>query len=183
MFLGGGADPMNLGYSATLPPVAAERTPDYAVLFQREFPKVVCTVYLVVRDHGRAEELAQEAFVQLLMHWKKVSGYDRPEAWVRRVAIRLAMRSSTRERLRSVLERRAVVEPPPGEGVDLSEALGQLSAPQRAAIVLHYYEDRPVDEVADILVCSVNTVKSHLHRGRNKLRVLLGECEGDLDES
>lgn len=105
---------MSLEFSTTLPPVAAERTPDYAVLFQREFPKVVRTVYLVVRDHGRAEELAQEAFVQLLMHWKKVSGYDRPEAWVRRVAIRLAIRSSTRERLRSVLERRAVVEPPPG---------------------------------------------------------------------
>ncbi len=160
-------------------PVAAEQFPGYSGFFRREFPKVVRTVYLVVRDLGRAEELSQEAFIQLLRHWRKVSSYERPEAWVRRVAIRLAVRSSRRERLRSVLERETSVAPG-GEAafVDLTEALRQLSMSQRAAIVLHYYEDRPIDEVADILGCSENTVKSHLHRGRNRLRVLLGEEQG-----
>ncbi len=162
-------------------PVELEPFPDYAGFFHREFPKVVRTVYLVVRDHGRAEELSQEAFIQLLRHWTKVSSYDRPEAWVRRVAIRLAARSAGRERLRSMLERVATVAPRTEEGgADLTEALRQLSISQRAAIVLHYYEDRSIEEVAEILGCSANTVKSHLHRGRKQAQGVVKGTGGRL---
>src|SRR6476469_3447199 len=66
---------------------------DYEGFFRREFAPTLRTVELMLRDHGRAEELTQDAFVQLLRHWAKVSRYERPDAWVRRVAIRLAVRS------------------------------------------------------------------------------------------
>jgi RNA polymerase sigma-70 factor (ECF subfamily) len=146
----------------------------YSAFFEREFPRVLRTVYLIARDLGRAEELSQEAFIQLFTHWKKVSTYERPEAWVRRVAIRLASRHARRERMRSILERQAVEPAYDAEApVDLFTALRLLSVNQRAAIVLHYYEDRPLEEVAEILDCSQNTVKSHLHRGRTSLRSLL----------
>jgi RNA polymerase sigma-70 factor (ECF subfamily) len=156
---------------------------EYAALFRREFPTVVRTVFLVVRDAGRAEELSQEAFIQLFRHWSKVSEYDRPEAWVRRVAIRLAVRSARRERLRSLLERQATPSVTHESGVDLTEALGRLPISQRAAIVLHYYEDRPIAEVAEMLGCSANTVKSHLHRGRNNLKLWLPDQNGDGDDA
>ena len=141
---------------------------------------MVRTVYLIVRDLGRAEELSQEAFIQLFTHWKKVSTYERPEAWVRTVAIRLSTRHARRERMRSVLERQTLVPAYDSETpVDLLQALRRLSLNQRAAIVLHYYEDRPIEEVAEILACSENTVKSHLHRGRSSLRVAPdGRLEG-----
>ncbi len=171
-----GREPQLSGASARLP---QERFADYEDFFRREFPRVVRTVYLVVRDVGRAEELSQEAFIQLFRHWTKVSGYERPDAWVRRVAIRLAVRNSRRDRLRWLLERETFPAPQAeGTSVELDQALEQLSTSQRAAVVLHYYEDRPVDEIADILDCSTNTVKSHLHRGRNRLKALLGEEEG-----
>lgn len=98
------------------------------------------------------------------------------------MAIRLATRQTHRERIRSVLERQTLqpsyeTETP----VDILEALRRLSVNQRAAIVLHYYEDRPVDEVAEILDCSQNTVKSHLHRGRSSLRSLLADQRGGHD--
>src|SRR3954469_18257840 len=57
--------------------------------------------------------------------------------------------------------------------LDLMKQIAQLPAGQRAAIVLHYLEDRPVAEVADVLQCSVATAKVHLHRGRKRLAVLL----------
>jgi hypothetical protein len=50
-------------------------------LFADEFPAVMRAVYLIVHDLGRAEDITQDAFVQLLRHWKKVSRYDRPGAW------------------------------------------------------------------------------------------------------
>jgi DNA-directed RNA polymerase specialized sigma24 family protein len=63
-------------------------------LFAEEFPAVMRSVYLIVHDLDRAEDITQDAFVQLLRHWKKVSRYDRPGAWVRRVAIRLAVQAA-----------------------------------------------------------------------------------------
>lgn len=156
------------------PATAPDPLVAYTAFFEREFPRVVRSVYLIVRDLGRAEEVSQEAFIQLFKHWKKVSTYERPEAWVRRVAIRLSIRNARRERLRAVLERQTVVPSyDPDTPVDLMQALHQLTLNQRAAIVLHYYDDRPVQEVAEILDCSENTVKSHLHRGRSTLRLLL----------
>lgn len=60
-----------------LPPTAARPIPapdimaGYPAFFEREYPRVVRSVYLITRDLGRAEDLSQEAFIQLLKHWKK----------------------------------------------------------------------------------------------------------------
>jgi RNA polymerase sigma-70 factor (ECF subfamily) len=66
---------------------------------------------LILHDRQRAEDITQDAFIQLYSHWR-VSRYERPGAWVRRVAIRLAVRHQNRERIRAVLDRNA--EPPAG---------------------------------------------------------------------
>ena len=55
----------------------------------------------------------------------------------------------------------------------------RLPAMQRAAVVLFYFEDRPVAEIADILGISDGSVKVHLHRARQRLMVLLGEEVGE----
>jgi RNA polymerase sigma-70 factor (ECF subfamily) len=149
---------------------------EYDLLFTVEFRAVMRTVYLMVRDLDRAEDITQDAFVQLLRHWKKVSRYDRPGAWVRRVAIRLAMDSLQRERLRAVVERK--FEPPSTPGpvdIDVLRAVGGLPPMQRAAVILHYLEDRPFAEIADILGCSESTARVHVHRARKHLAEVLGE--------
>src|SRR4051812_37803321 len=78
----------------------------FAWFFQAEYPSVVRTVALLLQDSGAAEDIAQEAFVRLHLHWSKVSGYDRPDAWVRRVALNLAATHARREGRRTGLERR-----------------------------------------------------------------------------
>jgi RNA polymerase sigma factor (sigma-70 family) len=149
---------------------------DYERFFRREFAPVLRTVELMLRDHGRAEELAQEAFVQLLRHWAKVSRYERPDAWVRRVAIRLAMRAIRRERLWQLVRGTLILaQPDRPSRYDVDGAIRRLPASQRAAIVLHYYEDRPTAEVAAILGCSESTARVHLHHARKRLAQLLGE--------
>ena len=118
---------------------------EFRWLFAAEYPTVVRTIYFVLQDRGRSEEIAQEAFVQLLRHWDKVSRYDFPEAWVRRVAIRLAVRDAKRERRLAMLPLHAADDasaPDPMMDVDLLNAIKRLPPQQRSVIVLFYYEDR-----------------------------------------
>jgi RNA polymerase sigma-70 factor (ECF subfamily) len=155
--------------------------PEYSWFFRDQYRAVLRAAYLILGDAGRAEEITQEAFVQLLVHWRKVSRYERPEAWVRRVAIRLAVRASRRDRLRTALEGQAQArgdaQRPPD--VDLADALGSLSVRQRACVLLFYVEDRPIAEVAQILGISEGSAKTHLHRARQRLATLLRE---EVDE-
>ena len=60
-----------------------ERETEFRELFAASYARVVGTVYLIVQDRARAEEITQDAFMQLLRHWRKVSGYEQPDAWVR----------------------------------------------------------------------------------------------------
>ncbi len=158
----------------------AEADLEYAWFFRAEFPMVLRTVFLILGDRGKAEDVTQEAFIQLLSHWKKISRYERPDAWVRRVAIRLAVKAQKRERMREVLERdTAGPSGPKTPDVDLANALQQLPLKQRTCVLLFYYEDRPIAEIVDILGISEGSVKVHLHRARERLAALLGE---EVDE-
>jgi RNA polymerase sigma-70 factor (ECF subfamily) len=149
---------------------------EYAWFFRTEFSTVLRTAFLILNDRGRAEDITQEAFIQLLSHWKKVSRYERPDAWVRRVAVRLAVRALKRDRLRAVLEQHETedrdLDVP---DVDLARAVQQLPAMQRSVLVLFYFEDRPIAEIVDLLGVSGGTVKVHLHRARQRLAAILGE--------
>jgi RNA polymerase sigma factor (sigma-70 family) len=149
--------------------------------FRAEFPAVVKTVWLVVHDRGRAEEITQDAFVQLLLRWPKVARYQRPDAWVRRVAIRMAVRALRRAALGRALEGEleAPTLPAPVD-VDLLAAVRRLPPAQRAAVVLFYFEDRPVAEIAQILGCAESTAKAHLFKARRRLAELLGEAVPDV---
>lgn len=152
--------------------------PDYSRFFYAEFAPVVRTVALIMRDPSRAEDIAQEAFLRLFLNWNKISQYENPAGWVRLVAIRLAMRALRRDRLWSLIKRQLVpAEPPRSSPYDLAGAISRLPDTQRAAIVLHYYEDRPMAEVATLLGCSEPTARVRVHRARRRLAELLGDAD------
>ena len=143
---------------------------------------VVRTAYLVLHDQAAAEDVAQEAFTQLLLNWSKIANYERPIAWVRRVAIRLAVRVARRERLRSTLL--GWLELPREErsaDLDLAAAIRSLPPRQRAVVALFYYEDRPLPEIAELLGCSHSTAKVHLFKARRKLAAVLGADHRSFD--
>jgi RNA polymerase sigma factor (sigma-70 family) len=152
---------------------------EFRWLFVAEYPAVVRTAFLILHDYARAEEIAQDAFVQLLRHWSRVSRYESPDAWVRRVAIRLAVRDAKREARRSLLIRRDARGPtaPASDAVDIDllAAIRTLPVQQRSVVVLFYFEDRPMDEIAGIVGCSISTGWVHLHRARKRLAALLAE--------
>lgn len=161
---------------------------DFDELFRREYSAVWRSVVLIVGDREVAQEVCQEAFAAAFSHWAKVSRYERPGAWVRRVAIRHAIRVASRDRKRERVAR-AVAEDRTSERRtddawnsdvhdELVAVLKQLSPNQRAAVVLHHLQDLTVSDVAADLGCSVSTASVHLHRGRSRLAELL-EKEAD----
>lgn len=155
----------------------AEDEAAYASFYLGHFAGVTRTAYLVVRDWAAAEDITQDAFVQLYVHWRKISRYEQPDAWVRCVAIRMARRFAKRERMRDVLSRRAQ-EPPPDASpadIDLQRVIAKLTPAQRAVVALFYFDDLSVAQVANALQCSESSVKVSLHRARRAMAQLLDD--------
>ena len=125
--------------------------------YRLEFPAMVALASTLV---GRsAEDVAQEAMIRAHDRWDTVSTYDNPGTWVRRVTINLAT-STLRRRATRIRKAGRLLEGIPTVtwetrfDDDLLEALASLSRNQKAAVVLHYLEDRPVSQIADILDCA-----------------------------
>ena len=149
---------------------------EFEWVFRSTYPSVLRTVFVVLHDHGRAEEVTQDAFLRLYERWRGIVGIDHPEAWVRKVAVRSAIKQAKRNRAQQVVT--SVDETGAGDqlpDVDLARAVASLPAQQRAAVALFYLEDRPVDEVAHLLGVSASTAKQHLHRARIRLAEVLAE--------
>lgn len=154
---------------AAAPPYA-----DYSAFYQAEFRPMVALAAAVSGRHEVAEDLAHEALTKAYRHWGRISQYDKPGAWLRRVTVNLALSSrkrfaaEIRAKLRIAAE--PTLGPPPERHHDVWHHVRSLAPKQRAAIALFYLEDLPVAEIAQILGCEPATAKVHLHQGRNALR-------------
>ncbi len=151
-----------------------DREPDALTqLYEGSYTRLVAVVSAVCQDRDSAEEAVQEAFVRLISRWGNVRHYDDPEAWVRVVALRLALnrRRKISNGFRAITRLGGPAEhpEPTADRVDLDRALASLPQEQRAVLVLHYYCDLPVDRVAADLDIPTGTVKSRLSRARAAL--------------
>ena len=152
----------------------------FAWFFTSEYPQVVRLLTVVMSDAADAEDVAQEAFVRLHRHWDRISRYDAPEAWVRRVALNRAFSWRRRELRRREEESRAPgwAVRTPGDGPQdeadrVLRAVRRLKPRDRALVGLYHLEDRPLGEVASVLGLSPNAAKVALHRARRRLAELL----------
>ncbi len=149
--------------------------------FIAHFHQVERSVAYVIGDREVAKEITQDSFVKLLQHWEKVSRYERPDLWVRRVALRDAQRERRRGWRRTTVEAStspSAVTPTDSPRAEVLDAVAELAPKQRAVVVLFYFEDRPMDEIASILGCSVSTGWSQLHNARKRLAGMLREEVG-----
>ena len=133
-------------------------------------------------DHHRAEDAVQEALARCLRNWATVARAANPRAYVFR-AVANEVRSLYRKRWhREVLvldERRDAwdvgsdarnIDDGIADFDELRRAMARLTLTQRTALVLRYYIGASDEEAAEILGCSVNTVRSHIRRGLIRMR-------------
>lgn len=153
-------------------------------LFDRYWTLAWRSAYAVTADHGLADDAAQEAIQKA---FGALHGYDetRPFGpWLKRIAINRAIDQLRRRRRLEVLHDEEAtfhswtVSETPDEDLRLwavADAVAALGAGKRVVVVLHYWLDLPIEEIAGVLGLPVGTVASRLSRARAELRGVLEE--------
>lgn len=155
---------------------------DFDELYQVDFASIALVAGTTAGDRTAGEDIAQEAFARAHRRWDEVAILDRPGAWVRRVAINLALDrrrrlgAEARALLRIGTRRNDVHAADDRHGdSQVWQAVDALPPRQRAVIALHYHDDLSVADIADALGCSVSAATSNLHKARTRLATLLGD--------
>lgn len=134
--------------------------------------------HVLTGDRHAAEDLLQSSLVRAAAHWGRI--HTAPEAYVRKIMYREQV---TRWRLRARRPETPMAQLPDVTGLDpdssaearvvLQAALRALPARKRAVLVLRYLEDLPESQVAELLGCSVGTVRSQTYKALAQLRSVL----------
>lgn len=148
---------------------------DFATFYDAHHSTLVGSLVLYTGDRELAADLAQESMARAFRDWKKVSRLGSPLGWLHRVAFNLA-NSTFRRRL---LERRSRSrggsddthhDRDVGAAMAVREAVSSLPTRQKTALVLRYFADLSVTEVADAMGCAEGTVRALTSQGLQALR-------------
>jgi RNA polymerase sigma-70 factor (sigma-E family) len=145
-------------------------------LCDRHYQRVVKTAYLITGDRQEALDITQEAYTRAFARWRQVSAMANPEGWLYRVVANLAI--STRRR-RS--KKKLAITPPDERASapaladpELRAALLSLTPAQRTVVVMRFYLDWSIADVATALGKRQGTVRALTAQGIARLRDELG---------
>lgn len=148
----------------------------FAELVERHEAMVYSLAWHFFGDRSRAEEIAQDVFLQLYRNLQSIESDAHLLFWLRQVTTRRCIDAGRRARLRPVSLDDAGDLPADAKSADplldrrLRQLVQELPDPQRAVVTLRYQEDLDPSEICRIVGMPVNTVKSHLHRALQALR-------------
>ncbi len=152
-----------------------------ADMFRAEGASLVRLARLFVDDRNAAEDLVQESFIRLARSAHRIEDPARAPAYLRSIVLNLA-RDHNRRGLVSLRHRSPLVDVQAGIDDEITvrddqrrmlDALRELPSRQRACLVLRYYDELGVDDIASTLGISRNSVKTHLQRGLAALEARL----------
>jgi RNA polymerase sigma-70 factor (sigma-E family) len=142
-------------------------------------PHLFRTAWLLTGDRHLAEDLVQETLAKMYRAWRGIRRIDNPSAYAHSVLARTFIshrrrRSSTERPIADVPDA-AVPGPDPAVRLVLRDALALLEPLDRAVLVLRYFEDRSVEQVALDLGRSNGAVRTRTSRALDRLRTVLGD--------
>jgi RNA polymerase sigma-70 factor (sigma-E family) len=156
-------------------PVTAVRRPEsFEELVHATGDRMLRTAVLLTGDRHAAEDLVQSAYAQAFARWRLVSRADNPAAYTRMILTRLFLSDRRRKRVRE-LPLLEGADPPATSGdpslrLSLVDALGTLPPLDRAVLVLRYFHDLPVAEVANQTGLSESACRTRASRALARLR-------------
>ena len=160
----------------------------FGILVDRFQRKIYRVAYAIVRDDLEADTITQDTFIQAYTHLAKFQGRSEFETWLTRIAINRSRDSLRRRRFLRLFssdddqDREGWVEPvddrPDPEReimahqlrAAIQEAEKQLSAQQKIIFRLRHYENRSLEDIAELLGLRSGTVRAHLFRAIHKIR-------------
>jgi len=148
---------------------------DFEMFFRSEYQAVLGLAISLNRNRSVAEEIVQDTFLIIFRDWARVSMMHSPSAWVRRIVVNRSISILRRSAAEAkVLLRMGSTsghheDPSVGDTVDIWREVRRLPRRQAQAIALTYVNDLSRAQVAEVLDCSPETVKTHLDRARRTL--------------
>jgi RNA polymerase sigma-70 factor (sigma-E family) len=153
---------------------------EFTELVHAAWPGLYRTAYLILGEHELAEDLVQTALAKTYASWHKVKDPAAGQAYARVVLANTAAswfrRKSWRNEQPTAVLPDALAHQDPSDRPAVVDALRALPPRQRAVVVLRYFDDLSVRDVAAALSCAEGTVKSQTSEALAKLRTLLGDA-------
>jgi RNA polymerase sigma-70 factor (sigma-E family) len=147
-------------------------------------PRLRRTAYLLCGDWHAAQDLTQTTLVHVFVAWRRIRHADSAHAYAQRTLINNYLATRRRHSSGELVVAELDDQPAAADSTELRlvllQALGTLSPRARAIVVLRYWEDRSIDQVATLVGCSAGNVKSQSARSLEKLRTYLGDSWHDL---
>ena len=145
---------------------------DFEALYRADADRLWRAVFAFGGDAEIANDAVAEAYAQVL---RRGSAVRDPQAWTWRAAFRIASGILKARRSVASTSTQSADYTDRYADPDLLSALRRLPEGQRAAVVLFYYADLPISQIAERLDSNSLAVRANLSRGRRRLRQLLGD--------
>ncbi|MFF6781118.1 SigE family RNA polymerase sigma factor [Streptomyces sp. NPDC012510] len=151
---------------------------DFAAYATAAWPGLLRTAHMLTGDFHEAEDLVQTTLAKVYARWPRIPRDD-VDFYVRRSLVNNNISRVRKRRVAHLLtpflpervhERQAGHADSVAQRAAVTEALAALTARQRSVLVLRYWEDLSENEIAQLLGCSLGTVKTHARRGLQALR-------------
>lgn len=160
----------------------------FGELLAERIPALLRFATVVTGSPHQAEDVVQDVLVKAHRRWDRIGGLDHPEAYLRRMIVNehLSWRRKWARVVPSPPEHELLDVPvaDPADQVvrhdELVEAVRSLPRKQRAAVALRYYANQTDAEIAEVLGCSVSTVRSQIARALAKLRIEIDATRSDV---
>jgi RNA polymerase sigma-70 factor (ECF subfamily) len=147
-------------------------------LIQEEKNKLFRIAYLYVKNENDALDIVQETVYKAFISIKQLKEPNYFSTWLTRILINCALDFIRKNKniipfaeVEDTSEERQPIE----EKLDLVEAIRKLENPYKTVIILRYYKDLTIKQIADLLNCPEGTVKTNIHRAISKLKLDLKE--------
>lgn len=151
----------------------------FQTLYEHYYPKVYAIARGIVLDSDEAADAAQEVFTAVYRSIKKFDRRARFSTWLHRIAVNRSIQHARGLRHRSQLttlnEALDTVDEtakPLFQDETIEHCLQNLSAEDRAILVLYYWQELPLEEIAGALGCNSNAAKTRLFRARERFKNL-----------